>query len=1111
MLFRRHFLPSLLILQMTFGQFITVQSAHAQPQSDIVSELENSNENDLPEKSKDAFLLTKQKLTTYSKGETSYDLSALDLNLPEVAVTDLAKEVKLEIESDGSLSFVRVNGDQTIARHNLAQVKPLAMARDQELLIILDQSGAYRAIDMGYAKTALFRSPMPVIHLLDSKVDRLKLSHAQLNFLKREQTPFDATSEMDGVFPIDQNRVMRAGNLMVTIESAGSRHLLEELSRSVIRTQVYTAETLISFLAMRLVPDQFAIEISKLNELDQAAKQLTDVSTEVDPFVKAAIQAIPEDALLALEGRATSNLSRSDERVDQFSFQEWQSQYQTLSKKVSSEEAMSAAANSSKKRFSPRAMIYRYLTPKAMKTMALLTAGGAAAYGASQLLGENGPAWAVHLTNEVYENYIPAVLKDATYRATLLKSSIALTSFIPLIWGIGFLGSKKSAQGWKPIKMLAAMGMKVYAAIQLPFYHRLASMTKQDSFLKAMRLGLNPLQKIAAESPIGKQLQLKTDIFPAVNNPRWNSASGDQSALKAAATQALVQQKERSTTLSWMLAAMVVSEDAKVDPATIALLADQAGSGGLAMTEEAMAKYLESPEFRQKWQQVATELQRELNRLKDPALLTEIEKISPDELGRLYKTAKETQSKIQTRGKVAKSLAVLRGRWQTASSAIAQGFASFGIRENEFLRNAEPSDFVVDQFWRQFLVDYALAVGQMGLVGARADLHDPQALAANEHGPLWTNPGHFADMFGQVRIYGISVPSNMALTYQKAAEVIEGTYAPVEDQSLLGVQKSEGFFKGVAEWAKGTTNLTQADYGAYFVKKLVRNLKTIQAGFLLNTIERVAIGGQHVSDASMAFIYMTIWSTWQYGWLWEPVNRGNQMYGEKIDARSKALTEIKTALASAIRLDDPLQIAAQTEALKEIYDDSPVNLPSKLSGSIDEMFSLLENMDLTRIQALNLSVRQNRSQVDELRQAIVSGDLAQIKVARTQLMKNYQAAGAESESLGLMMKLNAVSLLEFALETPPYAVKAHAGVDWFTTLLGAVSTTYYATALSVDTFRENISWGEKIGETAILSAGLYAGTYYGPRLWTRWVRPAAKTLKEGVCNLLLSGQFRTID
>ena len=1141
MFFARYVLSSALILQMIVGQVAlparaqtpVPENSSSESSQNLTndqrailaasSELESSDGASLPAsqtEAKDAFLLTGQTLTAFRGSATDYDLSSLDLNLPDFVITDPAKEIDVGLDAQGSLQFTLKRNGATLATHTISKAKPLAWARDQELLVYLDQSGTYRAIDMGYAKTALFRSPLPVIELLKSKVDLARLNSVKLQFLKRDQAPFQLNpNATEGVRPIEASTVLKAGDLIVSASDAQAATFVEDLSRSVIRTQVYTAESILSFLAMRLNPEQLDVEIAKLKALPQANDALSTATESVDPFVKASIQAIPPEAVTTLKSRAQTNLDRTNERVDQFTFQEWQEHYQALASKISAQDA-AAASTSAAKKFSPRQLVTRFLTPKSLKIMAGLTAGGALAYGAVQVLGGMndgaGPAWAMHLMNEAYTHMIPAVLKDSAYRMTLLKSSISLLAFIPLLWGIGFLGAKKSGKSWKPAKMIASMGMKVYAVIQLPFYHRLAGLVKQRSFLNAMRMGLNPLQKIKADSPIGKQLGLSTDIVPAVNNPMWKAKSGNQSELKTAATKALIQQKERLTTLSWMLASVVASEDAKisdgVDPATLAVLGDQASSGGLAMNADEIGKYLDSPEFRAKWEQVAIELERELVRAKDPAieksLVKDIEQLSPEELGRLYSLAKQTQAKIQSRSALQAKIAKLRTHWKRISVSSLQGIANFGLAENRFLKKVEPSDFVVNQFWKQFLVDYSLAVAQMGLIGARANLSDPQALAASEHGILWTNPGHFSDMFGQVRVYGISVPSSMALVYQRAAEITDDSYRPPEDTALEGVTQKEGFFKGLVSWAKGAGNLTQADYGAIWVKRLVRSLKTIQAGYLMMMIERILIGGQNFAVANLAFVYMTVWSTWQFGWMWEPITRGNQMYQEHLSQSANELAEIKSALGTAIRLDDPVAMPSQMAMLQELYEKSSVNLPKNLATSIDEMFDRLERLDVNQIVALKTDFAQSTEEVSALRAAIVNGDAAALKTARKQLTEAYRAAGAEEEAVAALMKLNAVSMLEFSMQHPPFAVKPHGGVEWFTTMMGAVLTTYYATSLSVDTFRENVSWGTKIAEASLMSAGLYVGTYYAPRVWKKWIVPTAKKLHDGLCNLILIGKFR---
>jgi hypothetical protein len=1104
---------------------VTLESGEQLPgaMTAVISELQASQEGSLPQGTRDAFHLTHQRLEITDKNAI-YDLSSLNLNLPSIVPPDFDRDVKLEIDPQSrALSFALYSKGKIIARHFLPDtLKVATVTRDKELAIIVSTRGEIFAMDMGYARSQIFSTPLPVIRLVDSGLRGKTLENLQAKFLTRGLMPVSADKVGEGaIIPLDRNAdgsidtngTVTAGDLVLFNDTVDGRKLQGLLDRSVIKTQLYTAEAVIATLAFQVAPiEEPATVLPALSAfMKDAAVQSESVtaSKSLSPAVREALASIPEAAFNSLITRANLNNADHLRSRDIFTIQEWKDGFGDLKaeadrlleaeksfdakKKEELRERMlqgnfgdewrhlaqslSHASRAEHEAAIPKSLFHRFMTSRAMKILATVTMGGAAIYGIDSVqFGGQGAAWAVHMVNQVYNDYVPEVLKDKSYRITLLKSSLALSAFVPLMWAIGHLTNKIKGTTWTAKKMLATMGMRAYAVLMFPFWHRLAKLADQPNFIKSLQLGISPFTKVAADSSLGRYIGLQEDVRPGVNQPYLKDQKREATlAQKNQVLEQLATQKQRLQSLAWTLALVVASEQNDMDPATLALLIRE---GDQSVIEDRLQKLAEDPGFQKQWVELAREISMNLDILKQGQVIEEFDRIQIEELAGYYKMAKSVAVAAKSRGKVRAVLARLRVKWHSAASTSLSKLARFGVAEHEFLKAAEPSDFVVSQFWKQFVTDYLLSVGQIAVVGDRAKLSDRQALAAEEGRLLWTNPGHRYDMIDQVRIYGINVPARMSLVYQTLQPVTDSSYDPIENISLQGVEKTEGVFKGVTSWIIGAGNVHEANYGGIFMKSLSRTFKTIQANLIMSLTARMVFGGQAFGAALPAFAYGVIWGTWQYGWLWEPINRGNQMYAERLDGLKAKLANAKEKVSKGLRLNNETVTLEGTRELMELYTKSDPVLEDT-STMIEHLEMALANLTPEQIKAFRAEVKQATDLQMQLRRALRTGDENSMAQARAAAQTFANDTG-KLNTLALV-QLSAIRLLEHSLKTPPYAVRPLPSIEWITTGVGAFVTTLWATSMSVMTFRPDVPWSEKLIEAGLLSVGLYAATYYGQK------------------------------
>lgn len=1083
-------------------------SQEARALENVAKFIESADFSKAPTGRVNTFHLADQTSTITQKGKAArhFDLSQLDISMPTVTVTEFERDVQVKTAADGSLVLEYTSKKMT-ATHTIPSVKPVAFARDKELMIVVDQSGKLLAIDIGYARLMAFTSPIPVIPLKQSNLSAEDLKSVKATFISRGAKPMERSTNPAHIFPADQaggtaHEVMSAGDLGLYVEGQGRQRIqVGQFDRGVIRTQLYTAQANLALMAFSISPPDDAAKVvsATATMMDQSQKQeeTANERSQLSASEREALSSLSIERLLA---RAKANQDKS--ATDKFTRGEWKDSFELLIERAKTvqghgqaERDLRAAAekgelgtdwqkmaeraqkSSADEWADPRPTWYKMLSSKSMRIMAIISAGGAGAAGIAA-----NTAWGVQTLNHLYEHYWPEVLKDTVYRVTLLKSSLALLSFVPLTYVIGMVAATKS--GFTPVRALAAQTIRVYAAIALPFWHRLTGLTRQPNLLRAMALGFSPTMKVKADSVVGKRLGLENDVRPGLSNPLKSADERLAAETKnAKILSAMSQQKSRVSALAWLLALQAASAEAGIDPATLAALT---GADGENYSKEQIEKIANDPKFKEQWVKLAGELEFELSKIARNEYIEDLNKIDVNEMSRFFKIAKEKAQEIKSRDRTGRVLANLKQRWVHFGPRLAKGFATFGKAENDFLRNVVPNDFVVSQFWKQFVVDYWLSVVQIGVVGDRANMHEPHDLAAKEGAFLWTSPGHRFDMVDQIRIYVLSVPASFAMTYQDPSAVRESGYDPVESISMEGRQVRESFRKGIKTWMKVTFDPKQADvYGQIAMRGLVRSIKTMQYGLVMSLVARVLAAGQGVGPALGAFAYGMIWSKWGYGYVWDPINLGNQRYENKFADRKAQVISANSKLAQGLRLDDAeLLKEGYAEAAKLYIDLDRNSEEAKAFLAIEDALKKVTAADL---QALRSTATPYVEAVTELRRAIQDGNTRRLGAARLQLEALYKESGTVNEA-GARAQLTSISLLEYTLKNPPFETQANGMLTWTTTIIGAFTTTYMATALAVFTMRPNVPWLEKIAEVGIKSTGLYISYFYSTKYIAKYFR-----------------------
>jgi hypothetical protein len=239
-----------------------------------------------------------------------------------------------------------------------------------------------------------------------------------------------------------------------------------------------------------------------------------------------------------------------------------------------------------------------------------------------------------------------------------------------------------------------------------------------------------------------------------------------------------------------------------------------------------------------------------------------------------------------------------------------------------------------------------------------------------------------------------------------------------------------------------------------FWRELIKNLKTFQGTMLFSISGRVLLGGQHSVDAALASLYVWFWGRWQYAWPWRIINRGNQVYEETTEAKSLKQMDLKVALDQALQVGTDRD---QAEAFQNIV-----------------AFAREQNAELPPLF----------TQFETAAEALINAPPAPEKLPELQreLRENSQA------------------LLKYVLDNPLVATQTNAKVEWFTTLGGALITTYLASSLFAESFHphSHAEWITKVLVVGAMSMAIYTGLYNGEKFVLPVVINKWRSLKDGI-------------
>jgi hypothetical protein len=954
------------------------QDAENKPQpidpdaASFIDDLENGKIESRSTRDADIFHLTDQVIEIFAKGRAvSYDLNQRQVEIPYVAFTALKivydkKNRNLLFEAFRGMDKEGNNG-VLVARQTIRNVDVLSASEDAELFQFVDSKMKMHAIDLGLVATQVFKAPIPIFQNLweptsaETVPQTANVEGLKSGYLTRGSTPMNLSKA--ALVPHDQNGQVRlsAGDFYVSYPTDPANPNSESFafaifSRDTTYSQMARGYKILQWQAA-LLSDNTAIQaqVEKIaeglqKELDKQELEL--IKEKVSPQARLVVSSLNQASLADLRKREASMGKLKGNAFDQFTPQEWLETYAEVSKNLTPETSGKAQEeqwfkflNKVNAETIDREKKATAQTPKSkLKSLretlfsgtSLKIIGatlGAAALATPYVYDQFEALQQIKVIAWSYENFFPAVLKDAVYRTPLLLSMASLAALWPeaiafsavtakvlnqMADKVKFETTRKAiyikdlARNWGQLnnwQRITSFGMRLYAWMILPYWRVLIEyIAQQKTFFSAVNNDLNPLQKILADSDIGKKLGLTEDQRIGLNQV-FGAKKAAKIELNGRIQGALAQENQKLDSMALLIAATLVAERHKVDPALIMMLGKESVHD---LDVSKISMVLDSPQKMQEWQLLTHMLIKQMSETKKGSII--VDQHLNDLIGEYYEAGDAIVRKLEGMSDVRKRLERMRMSFSSQLSNKLKAAANFAVADHEFLKRVYTNEFVSDQVNKEFTIDHLMVIGIVGLYGERADLSHPEHLAADAHGFLWTSRAHWYDMFLNTFSHFFLSGASMALVFQKVKPRVAANYAPIEDYQYETREGAQGLWSATKDWMQ-VTNPIKSDLGGIITKRFVKRFTTLTAGITMMLLLRVGVWNMGIHNALMAWSFNFITAQWFFGWIWDPVQRGNEMEGERLE---EALNRLKVARRN-INRGDQNQLEAGRSDLKAMY------------------------------------------------------------------------------------------------------------------------------------------------------------------------------------------------
>ena len=663
------------------------------------------------------------------------------------------------------------------------------------------------------------------------------------------------------------------------------------------------------------------------------------------------------------------------------------------------------------------------------------------------------------------DNYPYAKVRKG-YRRFLTGGLVLGLALIPAVALVAHMAARGSGHDWDFRKQLTLMGMRIYAAIALPFWHYMAKWLGQTTLMPAMAAGVSPFAVVSGRSSIGADVGLSPSEAVRVGFQIPYVQGEDADALRRRAIVALQQQRARSQSLGWEMASHILLRDYLQRQGSVSEIK-------LPLSEEdyqAFLAHIERSTFKNTWKKLAVGLEREIYRLHTQGIFADLREVTYEYVYDFLHKTKPQLLKISHYDGVGYNLAA---KVSGAAEFVGKQLATVSTDNVNFLQLADPDDFLASMNWQVFMVDFLVCVLWEGTWGGRSLVFDKQVtspshggignLAATNRFPYWSQE-HANDLVGQVWAHQVSGQGRYALIFQLMQKIEEDDYRPMEELIVAGDERTEGFWAGLWDFGKNSVDVKNTDYGGRYIKQLVVMLTMAQLALFWSFIGRSLIAKVPPGRVLPQFLFNFSWSTWAFAWPWIVLYSTEQLRDKKSGVRNELFMQGKVQLKQALKFTDDAELQEGYASIVAVYRDFIKEPPAALVKEVRKVERDLRINSEARLPAaallpyLGLLVQmQNSSSVVDKRDIY-----RRIVTYIESPQEEYVVSREEAEQL-----------LQFMLAEPPFPTVLNPTVGFLATGTVAILTTLWGSKFFRSTYGENVSTVKGVLPWLALGGGMY--------------------------------------
>ena len=641
-------------------------------------------------------------------------------------------------------------------------------------------------------------------------------------------------------------------------------------------------------------------------------------------------------------------------------------------------------------------------------------------------------------------SYVSAIRID--YNRYLVIATALGVGIIAAVAAVGWLTARSSGEDWNFQRQLTLMGIRAYATLSQPFWHYLANVAGQKTLMPSLAAKMSPFTTVHGNTALGESIGLAPSESVRVGWQPFSAQAEDDESLRRRAIAVLQQQRARAQGLGYEMATKIIWRDW--------LQGQQRGESGVCLMPvpprcdwrqrqpnldyfayEDLVAVLEQSDFQRRWKIMAVGLEEEISTLQRQGVFPDLRTVNYE---KVHDFISRTQPHLL-------EFSYHEDRWRRASRTVrdvgskALAFFATAATDNiNFLRTADPDDFVASEIWRSFMIDFFTVVALEGTVASRSKVFgsadDLQSLVATNKFPFMHLQHRFT-ITDQIYAYQVRGQGRYSLIFQTLEKIEESNYTPLEATLLGGKENPQSFAAGLLDLASNSLDVRNTDYGSRYVRDLEVTFFMMQSAILGAIFNRAIVAKVAVGSVLPQFFYKLFWGMWGYAWPWIIYYSSSRLRETKHTTRLGMLMQAKVQLRKAIDRDDANGMQNAYQALVDVYRSFAVGVPPLLKREVELVEDDLRIAHEERLSSLELLPRMA---------SLVQMAESDNPVVKREIYRRLAAQVDGGQQASPLSRAEAEGVLKFVMLNPPFPTSLDGKVNYLGVIIGAVTTTIMA-------------------------------------------------------------------